>query len=255
MSFKTKNVLNPKLRFLLPIGGVAGLVAVFIFRRNLAAEFFILHQSSALKNILESMPASITDWFNIFLSNWFIGFILSNFFDLINSLLVLILMSCLYLILKNKAHIFMTISLILSIISSLFYFCSNVSFRLLSLSRQYSNAISEEDKLKIIKMAGRFFSVGNPADIKHSLFSMLALFFLLVSGISASIAMKKSEEFTRKTVIIGFIAHISGLVFFILFPINPVSGAIPLSFSAPFIIIWYFIISRKLFQITKEMKI
>ena len=87
---------DPAWKSLYKIGGVAALLAVFVFRRNLAAELGLLMNFGIVGGVPTTPLTSASDWFNLFQDNWLVGLTFMNFFDLVEYALLGLVFLALY---------------------------------------------------------------------------------------------------------------------------------------------------------------
>jgi hypothetical protein len=78
------------------------------------------------------------------------------------------------------------------------------------------------------------------------------LFLVWLAGLIISIVMLRSEIFSKATAITGILANGIGLCFFLglAFALEWYWLSIPI--SAPFRVIWYFLIALRLFKLAKD---
>jgi hypothetical protein len=69
-------------------GGVAALLAVFVFRRNLAAELALVGMFGFADGLPTAPLVGAIEWFNLLQDNRLIGLTMLNFFDLVEFALV-----------------------------------------------------------------------------------------------------------------------------------------------------------------------
>jgi hypothetical protein len=251
---KNQELMDSNLRWLFISSGIAGIIAVFIFRRNLGAEYFLLRMMGLFEGGPTVIPQTPAEWFNLFHNNVLLGLLLSDLFDVVNSFLITLLTLSLYFVHKSINKSLSAFFLMTSMFGTLLYITTNVSLSLLALSNQYFSSNSVDQNNQIISAAYALLSVHNPGSANQSIGAHLSLFFLFVSGISASFGMLQNSVFKKRTGIIGLIANGMGVTYFIFIFIDPSLLFIPLSISAPFIIVWYMIISVKLIRISIFLK-
>ena len=66
-------------------GGIAALLAVFVFRRNLGAELSLLAMLGMVDGVPTTPLTGAGDWFRLFQENRLVGLTFLNFFDLVES--------------------------------------------------------------------------------------------------------------------------------------------------------------------------
>ncbi|MBN2050362.1 MAG: hypothetical protein JW760_07975, partial [Spirochaetales bacterium] len=241
-------------RTLVVVGAIAGIIAVFLFRRNLGAEYYMLHTFGLFPAGPAAAPVTAELWFELFSSRPFIGLVLSNFFDAVNGVLVFLLMLALYLVIKNTGKTLAAVFISVSALSALIYSFTSVSFPLLVLSGHYGSGISPEEQQCLLEAAAAILSKNNPALPVSGFGPLMAVFLLFVSGLLASILMLRTGIWKRWVGIVGLVAHISGLLFFPVVWFASALCFLPMTLSAPFIVVWYAAISVKLLGMVKGEK-
>ncbi|HWU36837.1 MAG TPA: hypothetical protein VN203_04260, partial [Candidatus Acidoferrum sp.] len=78
---------SPDWRLLYNLGGVAALLAVFVFRRNLGAELMLL-RGLGLSAVPETLPIDAAGWFVLLHQHPLAGLTLLEVFDLVEYALV-----------------------------------------------------------------------------------------------------------------------------------------------------------------------
>jgi hypothetical protein len=66
--------------------------------------------------------------------------------------------------------------------------------------------------------------------------------------------MLRSNVFGKATAVTGILANGFMLAYFVVLPFVPDWVVLPFVISAPFRVMWYFLIARKLFQLGKETR-
>jgi hypothetical protein len=241
--------VDPTWRGLYLVAGVAALLAAIIFRRWLAAEFSLLTSSGIIGVGPTSEPTSVIDWFSLLHSHPLVGLILLNVLDLVNYALVGLIFLGLYAALRKSARGAMTLALVLAFTGIAVYYSSNQAFSLLSLSRQYFAAETDLQK-SILMAAGQALLTLND----HTAFGtgpFWAFNLVTVSGLIISVVMLRSRVFPRITAYIGILANTLGLGYFFALAFDPRLAFIPLSASAPFLLIWYILIGVRLIKLSR----
>ncbi len=229
------------------IGGAAALIAAVIFRRWLGAELDLLRSIGITHFEPIAEPGSAIDWFTLLQTNRLVGLTLLNFFDIVNYALVGLMFLGLYAALRRANTGYMILATTLGFVGIAVYFASNQAFSVLSLSDQYAAATTDAQK-SILLAAGQamltmnnFYQGGSGI---HTSFLLVTLAGLIISAV-----MLRSNIFSRVTACVGILANVFGLGSFITLAFAPPMTFIPLSASAPFLLIWYILIAQRLFQL------
>jgi hypothetical protein len=93
-------------------------------------------------------------------------------------------------------------------------------------------------------------AINNPGAIYQGTGIYTSLFLVLLAGLIISIVMLRNGIFSRATAYTGVLANGFGLSYFIALAFVPTIYALPTILSAPFRVVWYVLIARKLFQLS-----
>jgi hypothetical protein len=242
---------DPGYRKLYLIGGIAALLAVFVFRRNLAAELMLLSNFGIIKGVPETPMKTAIDWFRLFQDNPLIGLTLLNFFDLVEYALLGLVFLALHGALKQVNRSAMVISTTSGLIGITVAFTSNQAFAMLALSRQYAAATTDAQRAIILAAGEALLAMNNPDSVNQGTSSYVSLFLVLIAGLIISVVMLRSDFFSNATAYTGILANGIGLCYFITLAFAPTIYWIPIPISAPFRMIWYFLIAVKLLKLGK----
>jgi hypothetical protein len=238
---------DPTWKNLYIAGGIAALLAVFVFRRNLGAELTLLGMMGILK--VSPLPMIAADWIKLFQLNWLVGLTYLNFFDVIEYLLVGLLFLALYVALQNTSKSAMLTATVLGLIGITVYFASNQAFAMFALSKRYAAATTTAEQSNLLAAGEGLLAGNNPVFLYQGTGIFLSLFLVLISGLIISIVMLRSSVFSKATAITGILANGIGLCYFLVLVFAPAVIWIPHSVSAPFRVIWYFLIALRLFKL------
>ncbi|MGB3781054.1 MAG: DUF4386 family protein [Tunicatimonas sp.] len=147
-------------------------------------------------------PTTIVGWFKLFQDSWIIGLISFDFLYLLSMIASIFLYLALFYALKDERKSLSVLALTLGLIGLAVYFPSNTSIEMLSTSRQFAEAVTEQEKTILLASGQALFSIwkGTSYTIYYILNgTALILFFS---------AMIKSDNFRRVTAYIGLTAGI-----------------------------------------------
>ena len=140
-----------------------------------------------------------------FSKNWFIGLLRFDLLGVISYLLLIPITIGLYVATKSVSKILALLGLTLFLVGVAMFLSTNTGFSVLSLSKQFANSVSDEERNTIIA----------------SCLSMIILFkvnafmmsYIVVSGswILLSIAMHRCSLFSKFTSVSGILAGSSGI--------------------------------------------
>jgi len=234
------------------IGGIAALMAVFVFRRNLGAELSLL----AIFGIIDGVPTTplvtATDWFRMFQENWLVGLTLLNFFDLVEYALLGLIYLALYGALRQTNRSAMIIATTAGLVGITVYFASNQAFAMLALSERYAAATTDIQRFMFQAAGEALLAANNPDSIYQGTGIYVSLFLVLLAGLITSVVMLRSDIFSKASAVVGILANGIGLCYFITLAFLPAIYWLPHPISAPFRVVWYFLIALRLFKLGKS---
>jgi hypothetical protein len=229
---------------LLLIGGVAALVAAILFRRWLGSEYILLAKMGLFGSSPNSPPGDVSGWFALLQTKRLIGFTLLNGFDLVNYALVGLMFLGLYAALTGYDKSKTTLFLALAFLGIAIYFASNQALPLLALSDQYASATAIAQKSAILATGEVLLAMNNHAVFGSGVFWGFVL--VTLAGLIVSVVMLQSGLFGKWASATGILANVLGLGYFFTLAIAPPLTFVPLSASAPFLLVWYILIGLKL---------
>ncbi len=235
---------------LFKVGGTAALLAALVFRRNLDAEVMLLRTVGVINAGSTAAPGTVVDWFRLLQSNKLLGLTLLNLFDLVNYALVGLIFLALLVALRRTSPSFMTIAAALAFVGIAVYFESNQALSMLSLSDQYA-ATTTDAQRSLLLAAGQATLAIHSNAIYAGSGIYLSFFLVSAAGLIISAVMLRSEIFDQVTAYAGILANVFGLGYYVTLAFAPAVVALPLSISALFLLAWYILISRRLFQLAR----
>jgi len=244
-------MLASSWKTLYKIGGVAALMAIFIFRRNFAAELMLLSNFRIVSGVPTTPPVSAIDWFNLFQNSRLLGLILLNLFDLLEYALLGSVFLALYCALGQVHRSSMLIATVAGLVGITVYFASNQAFAMLALSERYAAATTDTQRSIYLSAGEVLLAANNPDFIYQSTGIFMSLFLVLLAGLIISVVMLRSNIFSKTTATVGILANGIGLFYFITLAFLPAIYWIPHPISAPFRVVWYFLIAMRLFKLSK----
>jgi hypothetical protein len=227
-------------RLLYFIGGAAALIAVVVFRRHFGAELTLLMDMGVIG--IEP-PSSAFDWFTLLEENRFLGLLLLDLFDIANYLLVGLIFLALYGALRRANKVAMIVATACDLVGVAIYVASNQAFAMLALSDQYAAASTDTTQAMFQAAGEALLAIHNPDGIQ------LGLLLVALAGLIASVLMLRSRVFGKATAAVGVVANSLVLTYFVALPLVPAIAYLFPASSAPFRLIWYILIARRLFQL------
>jgi hypothetical protein len=230
------------------IGGAAILIAVVIFRRNFGAEMMGF-RGFGIFGVPATPPSSAIDWFTLLQNNRFVGLALLDAVDIVNYALVGLMFLALYGALRQANRGAVTVATAFGLAGMAVYFASNQAFAMLSLSDQYAAATSDAQRSALLAAGQALLAIHNPGAIYQGLGIYMSLLLVALAGLIASIVMLRGSVFGKTTAWMGIAANGLVLGYFVTLAFAPALRAVPHVISAPFRVIWYILIARRLFQL------
>jgi len=170
-------------------------------------------------------PTNIVDWFTLFNNNWILGLVSFDFLYMLTMIASVFLYIALFFALFDLNKALSLFGLIIGLIGLTIYFSSNTSLEMLALSRQYLNAITEQDRGLLIASGQTLYLIwkGTSYSVYYVLNGIaLCLFFL---------AMIKNTNFRKSTAYIGLSAGL-------LMTVPATAGVIGMTMSLLSLIPW-----------------
>lgn len=238
-------------KILYMLGAIAALLAVFVFRRNMGAELTAF-RGFGVFTVPETVPVRAVDWFELLQADLFVGLTLLEIFDLVEYVLVGLIFLAVYMTLRQTDRGIVLLATIFAWVGIAVYFASNQAFAMLSLSNQYAVVSTEAQRALLLAAGEALLAVNNPGVLQQGTGIYLSLFLVLLAGLMLSVTMLKSGIFNKTTAVAGILANGCGLAYFPMLVIAPGLVALPFVISAPFRLIWYFLIALKLLKLAKN---
>jgi len=141
-----------------------------------------------------------------FANNWFIGLLRFDLIGMIAYLFLIPVTLSLYYITKSANYSLSIIATCLFFVGITMFYSTNTGFSVLSLSKQFVTATSEDEKNIILSSCLSMITL-----FKVNSF-MLSYIVVSVSWCIISIAMHKSKKFKKFTTISGILAGSSGII-------------------------------------------
>jgi hypothetical protein len=229
------------------VGGWAALIAGILFRRWLGAEVMLLQNSGILRFAPVPENGSVADWFALLQGHPLVGLALLDAFDIVNYALVGLVFLALYAALRRANRSAMTLALALCLVGVAVYFASNHAFAMLSLSNQYAAATTDTQRSMLLA-AGQallamddFYQGGGGVN--------LSFYLVTLAGLIIAVVMRRGDVFNKATAYVGIVANAFGLGVLLTLAFAPLLTFIPLSASAPFLLVWYILIGLRLLRL------
>ena len=202
----TETPVNVEARWksLYLIGAIAALVAAVGFRRNMGAEMTMFFGAA---------PKTAVGWFALLQNNSLLGIISLNLFDVIDYALVGIIFLALYVTLRKTSRVFAAIATSTCLIGIIVYVVSSTSFKMLSLSNQYTSASTTAQKTTLLVAAQTVLAKGIPGAGFQGVGGVVSMFLIAVAGLMISVVILRSKIFYKITGYVGILASVFDLAY------------------------------------------
>lgn len=230
------------------LGAIAALLAGFIFRRNLDAEWMLLRGLGLVQSGPFAAPDTIRAWLDLLHRQPLLGLTFLNVFDLVNFALLGLMILALGVALWRVNPSRMALAIVLGGVGVAVYFAANQAFPMLMLSRQYAAAVGETQRASI-EAAGLALLAIHHAHTYAGPGLYPAFFLVSASGLLISLTMKNTGLFNRWTAWTGILANTIQLSYYIVLPLAPAWVVIPIVTSAVFLMIWYILVGISLWKL------
>jgi hypothetical protein len=114
---------------------------------------------------------------------------------------------------------------------------------MLALSDQHAVASTDATRAMLLAAGEALLAIHNPAGIHPS------LLLVALAGLIASVVMLRSRVFGKATATVGVVANSLVLTYYVALPLAPAIAFLFPAASAPFRLLWYILIARRLFQL------
>lgn len=237
-------------RLLFNIGGIAALLAVFVFRRNMGAELMMLR--GLFPAVPAALPVDAAGWFALLHQHPFVGLTLLEAFDLVEYALIGVVFLSVGVALWKANRSAMLMATVLGWAGIIAYFASNQAFALLALSGRYAAAVSDIQRTSPLAAGEALLSINNPGALFQGTGIFICMFLVPLAGLIMSLVMLHSPIFNKATAMTGILANGLILCYFPVMAFIPSMLVLPFVLSAPLRVTWYFLLALRFFKLGKE---
>jgi len=187
-------------------------------------------------------PESVVDFFDLFAENWLLGLLSLDFLYLLNNTILILIYLALFFSLRKNNESAMLIAMVVGFVGITLYYASNVSFEMLTLSKEYLNATSEVQRNSLIGAGSGLMAIYRGT--AFNVYYVLNAITLLV----LAIVMLKSQIYSKTTAIIGITSGI-------LMAIPSSAGTLGMVLSLASLVPWaifIILISKKFFRLADQ---
>jgi len=232
---------DPSYQSLYKLGGAAAWIVVFLTLGEVIGLAFY------------PQPSTVMDWFMLFQSNTIIG--LLDFWGLeipMYAMFTLVFLA-LYVVLRRVDKTRMAIAMTFALLGIGIFMAANNPFSMLSLSNQYAAAATDAERATFLAAGQAILANTNQRAVGG--FNM-GLFLVSIAGLIVSSVMFQSNSFSRSTAYVGILANTLSLADYLRQALTS-SAVIALLVILPnalFLMIWFGLIGRRLFQLGRFEK-
>ena len=224
------NTTDSRWHWLYKVAGMSALVTA------------VLIVAQMIVYIIWPPPSTAIDTFKLFQDNALVGFLALDLLYVIDNVLLIPILLALYVALRRTNESFMLIGAALGFVGIAALFASNPAANMHFLSGQYAAAATDAQRALLLAAGEAMLAV----------FSGTAYHISLILGSVAlviiPIVMLQSKIFSKATAYMGILANVLALGFYV-----PKIGIYILLFSVIFLLVWYILITRRLFQLGRDM--
>lgn len=223
------------------VGGIVALLALAGTLTDIAITMIPGWEAS-------TVPATIQAWFTQFQSNRLLG--LRNL-DLLNvtiSLIGIPMYLALYGAHRRVSQAYAALALIVVLAGTVVFTTSNAALPMLELSKQYSVALTDAQRLALESAGVALLARG----AHGSLGAFMGFFLSSIGTLLMGLAMLKGRVFTRVTAWVGIVGITLLLIYTIGSTFVPEAGAAMMAFALPggvLLMAWNVMVAKKLFQL------
>ena len=227
-------------KMLVKAGGVAALLAGFVFRRNIGAEIDLFSAYA--------IPVGAADWFALLQDKPMLGLSFLAVFDLVNYLLIGMMFLALALAFKEQNKKMAVAALAAGLAGIIAGFLANNALPMLFLSRQYAAANSSQ-QTALEAAAESLLARGGALGAFQGTLMTLSLFLIAAAGLVFAFLMLRSVNFNKTTAIFGLLASGLDLLYCATVLIVPTLAVAFIAAAGLCYMIWHILIGLKLLKI------
>jgi len=235
-------IADSNWKSLYKFGGAAALIVAALFPIQI------------IVMIAYPLPSTVIGYFTLFQSNRLIGLIDLYLLEIPAYILFVPMFLALYAALRRTNESCMALATTLAIIGIAVFLATNNPFSMLSLSDQYAAATTDAQRSLFLAAGQAMLANTNQRAVEG--FNM-GLLLVSVAGLIVSAVMLRSNIFSKVTAYVGILANALSLAEYFRLVFVPEAVLLLLFLalaSCLFLLIWYILIARRLFQIGRLEK-
>ena len=223
---------DPRWKDLYRVAGIVAVISIIVILFSIVLYFFWPYA-----------PGSKTteEIFHLLKSNPLGGLISLDLLLLVGNLLSIMLFLALYVSLKPVNESYALIALVIGLVGVVLLVPARPILELFALSKLYANAATEIAQSRYLAAGESLLAMFD--GIGWFTNTLLGALSLLIS----SLLMLRSRLYSRTTAYVGIVTNAAVCGFFL-----PGLGLFLLFLSLPGYMIWYFLLARRFFQLSKE---
>ena len=202
------------------------------------------------------LPGTVIGYFTLFQSNRLMGLLDLYLLEVFTYVLFVPMFLALYAALRRVNESYMALATTLAIIGIAVFLATNNPFSMLSLSDQYAAATTDAQRSQFLAAGQALLANTNQRAVGG--FNM-GFFLVSAAGLIVSAVMLRSNIFSKVTAYVGVLANALSLADYFRAAFVPAAALLLLFLamaSSLFLLIWYILIARRLFQLGRlEQKI
>jgi hypothetical protein len=187
-------------------------------------------------------PSTAIDYFKLFQDNALLGYLALDLLYVIDNVLLIPILLALYAALRRTNESFMLIGAALGFVGIAALFASNPAANMHFLSGQYAAATTDAQRALMLSAGEAMLAV------YYGTAYHISLILGSVALVIIPIVMLQSKIFSKATAYMGILANVLAFGFYV-----PKIGIYILLFSVIFLLVWYILITRRLFQLERDM--
>jgi len=215
-------------------GGIAVLLAVLVALAEIAIGFL---PGAA------HMPGTVIGWFTLFQDNWLLGLREFGLLNLIGAFLLTPTFLAIYFALRHENQPWPALGAVLFCMGMAVYLASYRGFAMLSLSSQYTSAVTDAQRFPLVAAGQAMLVEGS---------NRLGLFLIDVAGLVVSAVMMRSKIFGRAAAFAGILGNGLMIVFEVIQAFVPAWLRVGLTIAicgGISIMVWWMLVGGRLLRL------
>ncbi len=191
-------------------------------------------------------PATAIGYFTLLQNNRLLGLFDLFLLDIAATAFQVPVFLALYVVLRRSDESYMAVATILAYLGIAEYFATNQALSMLSLSDQYAATTTDAQRSLLLLLGQHMLPINTSTG------SFIAYTFVAVAGLIISVVMLRKGVFSRLTAYVGIVGNVLELgppEQFVPWKSYYSADAVAIAVGGVLLVIWYFLIARKLYQL------